>query len=746
MSSTSELTFFLGLQVKQQHEGIFISQDKYVADILKKFDFLSIRTATTPIESNKPLVKDEDGIDVDVHIYRSMIGSLMYLTASRPDIMFDVYACARFQVTPKASHLNAVKRIFRYLKHQPKLSLWYPRDSPFELEAYSNNDNGGASLDRKSTTEYVAAANCCGRVLWIQNQMMDYGFNFMNTKIHIDNESTISVIKNPVAHLRTKHIEIRFHFIRDCYEKRLIKVIKIHTDHNVADLLTKGFDVTRISMDLRMDRRSAGNFYYMVSTLGYLMRVDDTGVLVMETKGDMWQVVSVSLWMQGWREWGLVILLGRRTLLSGQRILSCIEGITTQRYQVPKVSEIFLAETLPQASDCPTERNREGGRDVAGSAVMQCESDTWTSNSSSYHTVGMSLQLYLCALQTAYRHCSMWATNVYAGGHPEALDSTRLGVSDNRSGGYTQSNTLLGALRNAIAMHSSMNIKTEMASDKRPYMSNVVNVDSTSIGQRSSSHLVKSKILEKHKKKDTERESMKIKEKSTDFVTPTKASGEAQEEDISPTILEAAKTLSKVASQGVSNGGGGGGGWVGGEGEVKSTDKGKRYRRRARSVAKNINTGLDAEEEINTGREEINIGIEEVSTGSTKVDREQKVAERKRIRASKKEQEKERSQKARKGISVTRSTRNSETDKKESIMRANGADTVYLSFGAMVKDFTREDLIELYRVRWRRCQTGEIAEAQAKIMKKMDPALIKITEEGQDKTKKFFVVSAKIMS
>ncbi|GKD74424.1 putative ribonuclease H-like domain-containing protein [Tanacetum coccineum] len=152
MSSMGELTFFLGLQVKQQPDGIFISQDKYVADILKKFDFCSIKTATTPIESNKPLVKDEDGVDVDVHVYRSMIGSLMYLTASRPDIMFAVCACARFQVTPKASHLNAVKRIFRYLKHQPKLGLWYPRDSPFELEAFSDSDYGGASLDRKSTT------------------------------------------------------------------------------------------------------------------------------------------------------------------------------------------------------------------------------------------------------------------------------------------------------------------------------------------------------------------------------------------------------------------------------------------------------------------------------------------------------------------------------------------------------------------------------------------------------------------
>ncbi|GJT72663.1 putative ribonuclease H-like domain-containing protein, partial [Tanacetum coccineum] len=225
MSSMGKLTFFLGLQVKQQPDGIFISQDKYVADILKKFDFLSIRTATTLIESNKSLVKDEYGVDVDVHVYRSMIGSLMYLTALRPDIMFVVCAYARFQVTPKASHLNAVKRIFRYLKHQPKLGLWYPRDSPFELEAFSDSYYGGASLDRKSTTggcqflgrrliswqckkqtivansntkaEYVAAANCCEQVLWIQNQMMDYGFNFMNTKIHIDNESTISVIKNP---------------------------------------------------------------------------------------------------------------------------------------------------------------------------------------------------------------------------------------------------------------------------------------------------------------------------------------------------------------------------------------------------------------------------------------------------------------------------------------------------------------------------------------------------------------------
>ncbi|GJR27776.1 putative ribonuclease H-like domain-containing protein [Tanacetum coccineum] len=242
MSSMGELTFFLGLQVKQKEYGIFISQDKYVAEILKKFDFASVKTASTPIETQKSLTKDEEAVDVDVHLYRSMIGSLMYLTASRPDIMFAVCACSRV--------------------------------SSFDLEVYSDSDYVGVNLDRKSTTggyqflgrrliswqckkrtivatstteaKYVAAANCCGKVLWIQNQMLDYGFNFMNTKIYIDNESTICIVKNPVFHSKIKHIEIRHHFIRDAYEKKLIQVLKIHTDDNVADLLTKAFDASRL--------------------------------------------------------------------------------------------------------------------------------------------------------------------------------------------------------------------------------------------------------------------------------------------------------------------------------------------------------------------------------------------------------------------------------------------------------------------------------------------------------------------
>ncbi|GJT87013.1 putative ribonuclease H-like domain-containing protein [Tanacetum coccineum] len=191
MSSMGELTFFLGLQVQQKEDGIFISQDKYVAEILKKFDFATVKTTSTPIETNKALVKDEEAKAVDVHLYRSVIGSLMYLTAFKPDILFAVCAYARFQVTPKTSHIHVVKRIFRYLKGQPKLGFWHPRDSPFDLEAFSDIDYAGASLDRKSITggcqflgrrliswqckkqtivanstteaEYVATANCCGQ-------------------------------------------------------------------------------------------------------------------------------------------------------------------------------------------------------------------------------------------------------------------------------------------------------------------------------------------------------------------------------------------------------------------------------------------------------------------------------------------------------------------------------------------------------------------------------------------------------
>nr|GEY66664.1 hypothetical protein [Tanacetum cinerariifolium] len=145
MSAMGELNFFLGLQVLQKKDGIFLSQDKYVGDILKRFRYSDVRSANTPMDKENPWGKDRTGKDVDLHLYRSMIRTLMYLTASRPDIMFVVCACARHQVTPKECHLHAVKRIFRYLKVHPKLGIWYPKDSPFNLVAYSDSDYGGAT-------------------------------------------------------------------------------------------------------------------------------------------------------------------------------------------------------------------------------------------------------------------------------------------------------------------------------------------------------------------------------------------------------------------------------------------------------------------------------------------------------------------------------------------------------------------------------------------------------------------------
>ncbi|GJZ05420.1 putative ribonuclease H-like domain-containing protein [Tanacetum coccineum] len=181
-------------KVYKKEDGIFISQDKYVAEILKNFDFATVKTASTPIETNKALILESE------------------------------FAGAQ-------SGRKSTTRGCQFLSK--RLISWQCKKQ---------------TIVANSTTkvEYVDAANCCGQMLWIQNQMLDYGFNFINTKIYIDNESTICIVKNPVFHFKTKHIEIRHHLIRDSYEKRLIQVLKIYTEYNVADLLTKGFDVSRL--------------------------------------------------------------------------------------------------------------------------------------------------------------------------------------------------------------------------------------------------------------------------------------------------------------------------------------------------------------------------------------------------------------------------------------------------------------------------------------------------------------------
>ncbi|KAJ9538659.1 hypothetical protein OSB04_031392 [Centaurea solstitialis] len=284
MSMMGELTFFFGLQVRQTPQRIFINQSKYNLDILKRFDFTGPKSASTPMSTTFQLDVDTSGNPVDQKVYRAILGSLLYLTASRPDIMFATCVCARFQCDPRESHLGAVKRILKYLKGTPNFGLWYPKDSGFELTAFTDSDHAGCKLNRKSTSgacqflgdklvswssrkqncvslstaeaEYVTAVCCCSQVLWMKIQLADYGYTMHRIPIYCDSSSAIQIAANPVQHSRTKHIDIRYHFIKDHVEKGNVELFFVESERQIADLFTKAFDEKR--------------HYYLLSKLGML--------------------------------------------------------------------------------------------------------------------------------------------------------------------------------------------------------------------------------------------------------------------------------------------------------------------------------------------------------------------------------------------------------------------------------------------------------------------------------------------
>jgi transposase InsO family protein len=273
MSMMGELKFFLGFQIKQLKEGTFISQTKYIKDMLKKFKMENAKPMRTPMQSNGHLDLNVDDKPVDQKVYRSMIGSLLYLCASRPDIMLSVCMCARFQAAPKVCHLMAVKRIFRYLVHTLNLGLWYPKGSRFVLIGYSDADYAGCKVDRKSTSgtcqflgrslvswsskkqnsvalstaeaEYVAAGSCCAQLLWMRQTLKDFGCLMLKVPLLCDNESAIKIANNPVLHNRTKHIEIRHQFLRDHVTKGDIDLSHVRSEEQLADIFTKPLDEKR---------------------------------------------------------------------------------------------------------------------------------------------------------------------------------------------------------------------------------------------------------------------------------------------------------------------------------------------------------------------------------------------------------------------------------------------------------------------------------------------------------------------
>jgi hypothetical protein len=269
MSMMGELNYFLGFQVRQLKDGTFLSQTKYTQDLLKRFGMKDAKPAKTPMGTDGHVNLNKGGKS-NQKAYRSMIGSLLYLCASRPDIMLSVCMCARYQSDPKECHLVAVKRILRYLVATPCFGIWYPKGSTFDLIGYVDSDYAGCKVDRKSTSgtcqflgrslvswsskkqtsvalstaeaEYVAAGQCYAQLLWMRQTLRDFGYNLSKVPLLCDNESAICMADNPVEHSRTKHIDIQHHFLRDHQQKGDIEVFHISTENQLADIFTKPLD------------------------------------------------------------------------------------------------------------------------------------------------------------------------------------------------------------------------------------------------------------------------------------------------------------------------------------------------------------------------------------------------------------------------------------------------------------------------------------------------------------------------
>ncbi|GJV50709.1 retrovirus-related pol polyprotein from transposon TNT 1-94 [Tanacetum coccineum] len=254
-----------GLQIHQSPKGIFINQAKYALEILKKHNMDNCHSIGTPL-ATKP--KDVD-----------LSEELMYLTSSRPHLVQAVCYCARYQAQPTQKYLKEVKRIFKYLKGTINMGLWYPKDSGFELIAFSDADHAGCIDSRKSTfggiqflsdklvswmskkqnctamssakAEYVALSASCAQVMWMRTQLQDYGFNYNKIPLYCDSQSAIAISCNPVQHSRTKHIHTRYHFIKEQVENGIIELYFVRTEYQLADMFTKALPEDRFKYLVR---------------------------------------------------------------------------------------------------------------------------------------------------------------------------------------------------------------------------------------------------------------------------------------------------------------------------------------------------------------------------------------------------------------------------------------------------------------------------------------------------------------
>lgn len=268
MTDLEMLHFYLGIQVVQQEQGTFLTQSHYARKLLKEFGMLNCKGVSTPIALGTKLTRHSGEQRVDPEIYRSLIGSLRYLSCTRPDILFSVGLLSRYMENPTTAHFTVCKKVLRYIKNTVDYGMWYTASSALRFQAYSDSDWGGDVDDRKSTTgyvgcigdtaftwtsrkqpivalsstesEYIAAASCVSHAMWLQQLLIEMGLKpDQPIELLVDNVSAIAVAKNPVYHNRSKHIDVRFHFLREAIAKGTVTLKYVRTQYQLANILTK---------------------------------------------------------------------------------------------------------------------------------------------------------------------------------------------------------------------------------------------------------------------------------------------------------------------------------------------------------------------------------------------------------------------------------------------------------------------------------------------------------------------------
>ncbi|KAA0039071.1 gag-pol polyprotein [Cucumis melo var. makuwa] len=241
-----ELTFFLGFQIRQEATSIFFSQKKYAKNLISKFGMDKPKPKRTPIATHLKITKDTTREKVDSSFYRNIIGSLLYLTTSRPDIPFAVGVCDRYQADPCSSHLYSAKRILKYIAGTFNYGIWCTFDTTGVLigqaTSFNKKQNGVSLLTAEA--EYIAAGSSCSQLLWMKQMLEEYGIAKSTMALYCDNMSAISISKNPVQHNRTKHIDIHHHFIRELVKDKIICLEHNQSSLQLIDIITKPLDVS----------------------------------------------------------------------------------------------------------------------------------------------------------------------------------------------------------------------------------------------------------------------------------------------------------------------------------------------------------------------------------------------------------------------------------------------------------------------------------------------------------------------